>query len=399
MSNSFFETKGLLMRKKPLSIAMLIASGVLVSSYVQADNLSTAFSDGKLLGDFRLRYETNDTDNTATKSAEALTLRSRIGFETAPVYGVSALIEGSNTSSVIDNYSPESASYGLVADPTNSIVNRLQVAYNKEELSAVLGRQRIIFDNSRFIGNVGWRQQEQVYDAMRLGYKIDDVNIQYAFVNKVHTPGFAHKDAAHHLLNINYTGLDFASVTGYGYLLKDKEAGSGDQKNNTFGARLNGKQDLDSLSVLYTAEFATQKTDKFSANYIFAEAGVLVSGVTAAVGMESLGSDDKKYGFQTPLATKHAFNGWADEFGATPNDGLNDTYIKLATKVADVKLLAVYHDYSADEGSADKGSEVDLQASMSFAKNYSAGVKYAAYSKGDAGFDTDKGWLWIEAKF
>src|SRR5690554_6210206 len=95
MSNSFFETKGLLMRKKPLSIAMLIASGVLVSSYVQADNLSTAFSDGKILGDFRLRYETNDTDNTATKSAEALTLRSRIGFETAPVYGVSALIEGS----------------------------------------------------------------------------------------------------------------------------------------------------------------------------------------------------------------------------------------------------------------------------------------------------------------
>src|SRR5690554_8038595 len=82
MSNSLFETKGLLMRKKPLSIAMLIASGVLVSSYVQADNLSTAFTDGKLLGDFRLRYETNDTDNTATKSAEALTLRSRIGFET-----------------------------------------------------------------------------------------------------------------------------------------------------------------------------------------------------------------------------------------------------------------------------------------------------------------------------
>src|SRR5690554_8191928 len=82
---------------------------------------------------------------------------------------------------------------------------------------------------------------------------------------------------------------------------------------------------------------------------MFAEAGVLVSGMTAAVGFESLGSDSGNYGFQTPLATKHAFNGWADKFGATPNDGLNDTYIKLATKVADVKLLAVYHDYSRSE--------------------------------------------------
>src|SRR5690554_2846009 len=398
MSNSLFETKGLLMRKKPLSIAMLIASGVLVSSYVQADNLSTAFTDGKLLGDFRLRYETNDTDNTATK-AEALTLRSRIGFETAPVYGMSLLLEGSNTAALVDNYSPESTGYAGVADPADSSLNRLQLTYKKDGGSAVLGRQRIIFDNSRFVGNVGWRQQEQVYDAVRLGYKLENVNTQYVFINKVHTPGFAHKDAAHHLLNINYTGLDFASVTGYGYLLKDIEAGSGDQKNNTFGARLNGKQELDGIALLYTAEFAAQKTDDNSANYMFAEAGVLVSGMTAAVGFESLGSDSGNYGFQTPLATKHAFNGWADKFGDTPNDGLNDTYIKLATKVADVKLLAVYHDYSADEGSADKGSEIDLQASMDFAKYYSAGIKYAAYSKGDAGLDIDKGWLWIEAKF
>lgn len=390
------------MNKNRLTIALLLASSVLTSSLSQAEEFSRAFTEGKVLGDFRLRYETNDTDDGVNKAADALTLRSRIGFETAPVYGVSVLIEGSNTSAIIDDYSPETAGYDGVADPTHSIVNRLQIAYKKDELSAALGRQRIIFDNSRFVGNVGWRQQEQVYDAMRLGYKIDDVNIQYAFVNKVHTPGFAHNDAAHHLININYSGLDFATVTGYGYLLKDKEAGSGDQKNNTFGARLNGKQELDSIALLYTAEFAAQKTDDNSANYMFAEAGVLVSGMTAVVGFESLGSDSGNYGFQTPLATKHAFNGWADKFGATtPNDGLNDTYIKLATKVADVKLLAVYHDYSADEGSADKGSEIDLQASMDFAKYYSAGIKYAAYSKGDAGLDTDKdkGWLWIEAKF
>lgn len=388
------------MSKKSLTVALLLASGVIASTFAQAEDINTAFTDGKLLGDFRLRYETNDTDNSGARTAEALTLRSRIGFETAPVYGVSVLLEGSNTSALIDNYSTESVGYDPVADPTNSIVNRLQLAYKKNEFSTVLGRQRIIFDNSRFVGNVGWRQQEQVYDAIRLGYKLDDINLQYAFINKVHTPVFAHNDAAHHLININYTGLGFATVTGYGYLLKDKEQIPNKQKNNTFGARLNGKHELEGLALLYTAEFAAQKTDDNSANYMFVEAGALVSGVTAAVGFESLGSDNGIYGFQTPLATKHAFNGWADKFAAdTPADGLNDTYVKLATKVADVKLLAVYHDYSADEGGADKGSEIDLQASIDFAKYYSAGIKYAAYSKGDAGLDTDKGWLWLEAKF
>lgn len=388
------------MSKKSLSVAILMASGVLSSAFVQAEDIRTAITDGKVLGDFQLRYEANDTDDGATKAADALTLRSRVGFETAPVHGLSALVEGSNTTAIVDDYSPENNAYDKVLDPAKTILNRAQLAYERDQYSAVVGRQRIILDNARFVGNVGWRQQEQVYDALRLGYKIEDINVQYAFINKVHTPTFAHNEAAHHLINVSFDGLDFATITGYGYLLKDKEAASDAQKNNTFGARLKGKQDVDSLSLLYAAEFAAQKTDDNSSNYMFAEAGVLVSGVTAAVGFESLGSDDGQYGFQTPLATKHAFNGWADKFaGGTPDDGLNDTYVKLATQVADVKLLAVYHDYSADEGSDDFGSEIDLQASMSFADYYSAGVKYATYSKGDTKPDTDKAWLWLSAKF
>ena len=156
---------------------------------------------------------------------------------------------------------------------------------------------------------------------------------------------------------------------------------------------------VNDLSVLYSAEYALQKTDKFDASYLALEGGVLVQGVTLALGYESLGSDDGAYGFQTPLATKHAFNGWADKFLNTPNDGLTDTYVKVATAVAGVNLLAFYHDYSAGQGSDDKGSEVNIQAGKNFGKYYSAGVKYAAYRKGDNGTDTDKAWLWLEAKF
>ncbi|MGB1092569.1 MAG: hypothetical protein ACPGYX_10615, partial [Oceanobacter sp.] len=118
--------------------------------------------------------------------------------------------------------------------------------------------------------------------------------------------------------------------------------------------------------------------------------------------METLGSDDGAYSFQTPLATKHAFNGWADMFLATPASGLQDTYVKAVTKVAGVKLLGMYHDYSSDEGGIDFGSEINLLAAYKIDKNFTVGAKMAKYSAGDddsGKVDTDKLWVWASAKF
>lgn len=386
------------MRKQTLALAVALVSGCVVSA-VQAEDISKALTEGKVLGDFRLRYEQNDTDNNL-KTANALTLRSRLGFETAPVAGLSVLVEGSNTSALLDDYAPETTGYNAVPDPTDTVLNRIQLAYSQDALSAVVGRQRIILDNARMVGNVGWRQEEQTYDALKLGYKKDTLTLQYAYINQVHTPAFANVDANNHLLNVAYSGLGLGTVTGYAYLLEDKEAAATAQdKHDTFGARLVGKQKLGDLDALYSAEVAAQQTNDYSTLYLAAEGGVVLSGVTVALGVESLGSDDKKYAFQTPLATKHAFNGWADKFLITPADGLNDAYLKVAGKAAAVNLAAFYHDYSAAKGSTDHGSEINLLASYDFAKYYSVGAKYASYSKGDAGADTNKAWAWIEAKF
>ena len=382
------------MSKTVLSAAIAIGSLVLASSAV-AEELSQFISAGKATADLRLRYETNDTDNTL-KTADALTLRSRLGLQSGQVSGFSALVEIDDIRALMDNYSPESLGYNLVADPEDTEFNRVQIGWEKDEFSAVLGRQRILLDNTRFVGNVGWRQNEQTFDAVKLGYKTPVYQAQYAYINQVNDITFNDVDVSHHLLNVNYSGFKPGSLTGYAYLLKDDAT---DTSNDTYGVRFTGKQAVHDLSVLYTAEYALQKTANFDASYLALEGGVLVQGVTLALGYESLGSDDGAYGFQTPLATKHAFNGWADKFLNTPNDGLTDTYVKVATAVAGVNLLAFYHDYSAEQGSDDKGREVNVQAGKNFAKYYSVGVKYAAYRKGDNGADTDKAWLWLEARF
>lgn len=208
--------------------------------------------------------------------------------------------------------------------------------------------------------------------------------------------------------NISYT-TGLGKVTAYSYLLEEDEGT--DNALDTYGVRFAGATDIDEeLKALYTLEYAYQEKEEASGNtletaYMLIEGGVAVSGITAKLGYEVLGSDEGNVGFATPLATGHKFNGWADQFLGTPKEGLTDLYVSFSGKLAGGKWAVAYHEFNADEASAtvdDLGSELDLSFSKGFGKNYSAGVKYAAYSAGDVAankVDTDKIWLWLGAKF
>ena len=100
-----------------------------------------------------------------------------------------------------------------------------------------------------------------------------------------------------------------------------------------------------SLSFLRVA--ASFNPANYRVHYTFLEGGVDIKSAELKLGYELLGSDDSK-SFSTPLATLHAFNGWADMFLATPATGLKDTYLSATTTLADIKLGAAYHDFRAD---------------------------------------------------
>jgi hypothetical protein len=86
-------------------------------------------------------------------------------------------------------------------------------------------------------------------------------------------------------------------------------------------------------------------------------------------------------------------------FLATPANGLKDTYLGVGSAVYGVKLDAIYHDYRADRTSARYGTEWNLQATKPIAKKYLVGIKYADYNAKGFAVDTEKVWLWAEAKF
>ncbi|ARN73752.1 alginate export family protein [Oceanicoccus sagamiensis] len=383
-----------------------------------SDAIAEALSSGTAYGDFRMRFETVDQDN-ALDDADALTLRSRLGYTTGAVSGFSATIEFEDSRSVagIDDYNDtigNGTEYSVIADPETTELDQGFLHYKTDKLSSKLGRQVIKLDNTRFVGDVGWRQDRQTFDGLSFDYNpLEDLTVKYAYLEQRNRIFAEEKDidSKDHLLNASYkTGL--GTLTGYGYLLEEDT--DTELAFDTFGIRFKGATDTGDIKLLYTAEFATQEkssqgAEDLDADYIFLEGGAVISGFTAKLGYEVLGSDDGQFGFSTPLATLHAFNGWSDQFLNTPNEGLVDTYISVSGKLAGGKWVVAYHDFSADEDSDisdDFGDEINISYGKSFGKHYSAGIKYAAYSADDpanngaTGFvDTDKIWIWAGAKF
>ncbi len=400
--------------------ATLLALAINPAAYA-ADSLGSAVKEGKVYGDFRLRYENVAQDNDK-EDADALTLRSRVGFKTDAYKGFSALIEVENSTALVDDYNDDprvdDSKYSTIVDPDHTEIDQLFLNYKGEKFSAKLGRQVLTLDGHRHVGHVGWRQDRQTFDALTVTAEpVKNVKLQYSYIDKRNRI-FANDidiDSSDHLINASYK-TDLGKLTAYAYLLEESDEGF--NSRDTFGASFSGATTQGETKFLYTAEYAFQEVSKPSTSkpnsndgltYMLLEAGVVIEGITVKVGHEVLGSDagdadnpDDNETFSTPLATLHKFNGWNDQFLTTPDQGLVDTYIMAATKVGDGTLKAFYHDFSADEATDtvdDLGSEFDIAYSMKFKKNYNAGIKFAKYSAGDIKVDTDKLWLWVGAKF
>ena len=382
-----------------------------------ANTLSESFKDSKAKLDFRLRYENVQQDNTLA-NADALTLRTRLNYTLGSKKGFSAVVEfeDSRTLLGVDDYSVpptgfQSGVYSVIADPNSTEVDQAYFQYVSDKTKVRLGRQVIALGNQRFVGHVGWRQDRQVFDALGIKHKFNkDFETQYYFIDdrKRIFADEADVNSNDHLLNVSFKSK-LGKLTGYAYLLETDD--NTQNSVDTYGISFAGARKADDYKLLYRLEFATQSTPHstdhmapdFSANYWLLEGGVAYTDVSVKLGIETLGSDNGNYGFSTPLATLHKFNGWADIFLATPKGGLQDTYLRLNGKALGGKYHIGYHNFTADDGSMmgvdDYGSELDLQYTKAFMKNYSFGIKYSTFSADGLAVDTDKFWVWLGAKY
>ncbi|ROS01641.1 alginate export protein [Sinobacterium caligoides] len=398
--------------RKPLFCAIsMIITAVSTTKALAEDAFYEALSSGETNFDLRMRYENVDQDGIKD-DADGLTVRTRLGYTTGGFHGVTAVVEleDSRTVMSVDEFSPNKSGYPVIADTPATNLNQAYLKYQaSNELAISGGRQRIILDNARFVGNVGWRQNEQTFDAGNIAFKNDAISANLIWIDQVNNIFDQAIDTDSLLANASYQFTGIGKLTGYYYDLENEDTPAALATNSeTLGIRFAGDTALsDSVKLNYAAEYAQQDTNasnssNYSADYLLAELGAELASFNFGVGYELLGSDNGDYGFSTPLATGHAFNGWADKFLATPSAGLQDIYFKVGTELAGIQLAAVYHDFSADDSSSqldNYGDEIDLLAVKNFNDRYKLGFKYASYSADDYQTDTNKAWLWGEMKF
>ena len=382
--------------------AIITTTIIVVPTNVTAtETVADAMNSGKFYSDFRLRHESVAQDN-ALKNASALTLRSRLGFNSANVNGFSATFEFEDSRVIYgqDNYAVpvtgfNTGEYSVIAGPETTEVDQMFIKYNTDNWSTKVGRQVLTMNNHRMVGHVGWRQDRQTFDGVSAAFKpADDLTVDVAYLtqrNRIFAET-ADLDSSDLLLNIGYK-TDIASLKFYLVNLELNDVNN--SENDTFGILLDGTAD----NIAYYAEFASQETANNAADYYNLILGTTIEGFSLKAGYEVLGSDNGSYGFSTPLATLHKFNGWADIFLGTPANGLADFSLKLGTKLGEGNFLAAYHYYEADIGGSDYGTELNLQWVVKFAGRYSMGVKAAFYSADGYSVDTDKIWVWFGASF
>lgn len=401
-------------------VKLLLVVGLFLNgSFAQAaDSVEEAFKESKLYADVRLRYEFVDQHGPApiTENAHSRTARTRVGVKTGELLGLSAVVEGEHVVYLgNDNYNDTVNGRGdhpVVVDPENIQVNQAYGQYKGiPDTTLRGGRQVIAIDNQRFIGHVGWRQNNQVFDAATItNTSIENTNLQYGFiynVNRIFGEQSLMGDwgSKSHFYNISNTSLPIGKVTTYGYLL-DFGSDSAANSSKTFGGSLAGAKDLnDDVKLKYYIEYAYQtdyasNTSEYDANYYHFAPAVVWKGLTTTIGYEILGSDGGRFAFRTPLATGHKFNGWADKFLTTPATGLEDFYIDLTYKVNNLEgtweilngLLAKvqYHNFAAEDGVMDYGDEWGVFLEKSINEHVKASVKYANYNADDFATDTQK---------
>jgi hypothetical protein len=391
--------------------------------------------------DARLRWEHVDQPTT---EADAVTLRIRAGAEFKHVPSHLALLVESEATLGIDNHynaypgnlgltNPPASQlrpgYSVVADAENLELNRLQLQYKDKHVTVTVGRQRINHDDQRWVGSVGWRQNEQTFDAVRGETKIGPVSLDATYAISQRTI-FGYDAGPRTAYDGDFVLLGAGAKLGpvqfkaFSYLLDyDAKETLGAPAalakqiadSQTYGIRaaanfkLGPKFGLGLLASYARQSAWAENPLDFASDYILGEGSLTYAGFTLTGGWEKLGSDAVLPGVrravQTPLATLHKFNGWADLFLVTPDNGLQDAYVGLGYKFPKVKALpglnavVTWHQYDSDFGNVKYGT--DWNASLGFKVGPVALLaKYAEFESASPAFaDTRKVWLQAEYSF
>jgi len=386
-----------------------------------APSFVDALFDGDFSASLRYRYAHIDQANLS-EDAQASTYQLLLGYQTGTYNGFSGMVQVRQVGVIGDERYNSTINgltqYPVEADPDAGEIDQLFLRYaGIENLAVTVGRRKLNWGNQRFVSALGWRQNNRSFDGAVVEYgPVNDLAFRYAYasnVNRAFTDDspMGNFDGDFHLFNGIYSGLAFGDATAYAYINDFEDAFALGLSSQTYGANLTGRAAMNNVTLGWTLEYANQtdygnNPSSFDLNYFRVEPSLATGGFTFRVGYELLEGDGSN-AFQTPFALLHAYNGWADQFLSTPANGLQDAYASASYRfgpeapepLEGVSVTVAYHDFQADEGSLDYGTEWDAVVNVPIGEHFSLSFKAADYDADSWKVDTQKFWIVFTARY
>jgi len=394
--------------------------------------------DFKFSGEIRPRTElaTNGAVGTAKNAHRSFTtMRTRLGVKAIVDSDTSGFIQLQDVRTA-GGQQPSTAPPSVTQTGTGVSASGLDLHQAYIDLSNMLdsgihlrlGRQEMVFDQHRLIGNIGWIQQAQTFDTARgdidLGQFIDGLSLTGFFAKTVAStssgthPTLKQTSNSNATFDSNFAGERLTYKLGgkgdritqyFYYSLNPARSGATAQTKpnvannieyvggyllkhvNVLGrswrARFDGAYEFGDVNAtknikayMLTASLAT----KFDFMHGFGIKGWYdyMSGDTD----NTSAGDTTDHTFTTPYATNHAYYGHMDKFLNIPNQGLQDIAVKMWLKpTKKIKLIVHLHQFlSARKGTSTQapknlGQEIDTHFKYPLAKNTMLALGYSHY--------------------
>jgi len=371
------------------TVSVLLLATVFLSFASMADSsagLLDDFTDAMIKGkpglELRLSYENADLEDSGKHTANSINLRTRVSYRTGDFLKTAFYAQLHNEMNWLEDFRYRhdgdwggDLDHDVIMDPNGSRVHQMYLDVKQiPDTVGRLGRQEIVLDDARLIGNINWRQNGQSFEAITIQNKsIQNLNLFFSYVNRVNTITLDEVDLyGLYLLNGRFT-FKGHHIAPFVYLLDTEVETDAARDCSTYGARVNGKISLaEKINLRYDGMFAYQGDFSDGENHDGIMGNIFLGGnfdiLNLCAGYSYIsGQSGTDRPFDTLFSTAHKFNDWADVFLATNSgrlrDGLQDIYGQLGVRYWGIKFLAVYHYFRTaedDHYDGTYGNEIDL---------------------------------------
>lgn len=264
-------------------------------------------------------------------------------------------------------------------------------------LSLKLGRQELVYDNARFLGNVDWTTQGRSHDALLLKWDLPSTKIDLGMaynqpdenlINNTYTLANSYKTFQYVWVNHKFKALSASFLffnNGLQYTNTSDASQNETRFSQTTGLRVKyGKNKFSTSSNLYYQMGKDVANNKLNAYLLNLDLGYQVDpNLNLTIGGELLSGNkngtiqnQENNAFNPLYGTNHKFNGHMDYFyvgNHSNNVGLLDVNLTANLKLGSKSSITGYlHHFTAAEEinmttSKNLGIEVDLAYQYQFA--------------------------------